>query len=430
MEEVKTPTSIFYAESLTLIEAQKQLGVNVFQAHLLEHKLSSLDKQALSKAAQAAWFAPSQFVIRDMSSVSVAGITVYITVLTAKCELMIHQISAQINELSAVLVNRPVKYEGWVCEPVSVPVEPVKVVEREVVRYSNPRHEEKPKPAPPVAKACLFTPGSGFVAMTEEEFWRHIDFIDKIELTEGNNKAALAPLLEALNDVSEDGVDDFNRFLHSAFHLVRTEDFADKSGLPLVQPRFDNVIAGVVAKGEAFYRKVLENPAIIAECQSEFGELMHAIQQLRDPYEMTEEEFWQLIEKIDRDELAKGNNDAALAPLLTELAGRSMIYKKNFYQHLGKVSARIWDNKDFFEKTGITKKGNSHQNIIAYIIAQGKAYYERVLADFARIPGHHPEFVGLILESRKLYRESYSILTKEKEKERRKRLNLPDEKEE
>ncbi len=434
MGEVGTPTSIFYSESLALIEAQKKLGVNLFQARLLEHKLSSLDKQALSKAAQAAWFAPSQFTIRDMTSVSVAGITVYLCVMTAKCELMIEQVAAQINELSGVLNNRPVKYEGWVCEPIVKPVEPVKVVEREVVRYSNPRHEEKPKPAPVPEKTCLFSKAASWASeMTEEGFWRHIDLIDKIELNEGNNKAALAPLIEALNDVSEEALENFNNFLNSAFYLLRTEDFAEKSGLPLKQPHFNNVIANVIAKGEVFYRKVLANPALVVECQPEFGELKDAIQQLRDPYEMTEDEFWQHIESIDRVELEKGNNEAALKPLFAGLADLSALRQNNFYGHLGKVSSRVWDNKDFFEKTGITKKGNSFQNIIAYIVAQGRPFYEKVLADFSCVPGHHPEFVELILESRRLKNEAQIQLkeiAKEKEKERRSRLNLPAKEEE
>ena len=102
------------------------------------------------------------------------------------------------------------------------------------------------------------------------------------------------------------------------------------------------------------------------------------------------EEFWSLIEKVDRDVLRRGEgfDRQAVAPLALALSNHSKEDLEAFEERMAQVLYAL-DGRRFAEAAGMNGSSDSFLYARAYVVANGKDYYERVLRD----PSLMPKFI-------------------------------------
>ena len=101
---------------------------------------------------------------------------------------------------------------------------------------------------------------------------------------------------------------------------------------------------------------------------------------------MTRDEFWGHIEAIDRNALARGDEDAAIAPLQRRLESFPVSALEAFEEHL---SQRLYalDGQAFANESG--ESGDSDDAFLyarCYVVAQGKRHYEAALENPKLMP--------------------------------------------
>jgi hypothetical protein len=100
--------------------------------------------------------------------------------------------------------------------------------------------------------------------MTREEFWHHIDSIDKEALREGDEDSAIAPLEEQLSSLSVAELEAFEEHLAQCLYALDGQVFADESGESGdSDDGFLYARCFVVAQGRARYEATLASPELM-----------------------------------------------------------------------------------------------------------------------------------------------------------------------
>ena len=101
---------------------------------------------------------------------------------------------------------------------------------------------------------------------------------------------------------------------------------------------------------------------------------------------MTDHEFWKLIALIDVIALDSGDEEKAIGPLQAELGTKSEAYLFAFEEALSWKLYAI-DGEQFADRAG--DSGRSDDGFLyarCYVVAKGRAFYEAVKSDPARMP--------------------------------------------
>lgn len=101
---------------------------------------------------------------------------------------------------------------------------------------------------------------------------------------------------------------------------------------------------------------------------------------------MTRDDFWKHIEKIDRDALAAGDEDAAIAPLEDSLKSLAEADLKAYEEHLSQFLYAL-DGKIFADEAG--ESGGSDDCFLyarCYVVASGRKQYEATLKNPKLMP--------------------------------------------
>lgn len=101
---------------------------------------------------------------------------------------------------------------------------------------------------------------------------------------------------------------------------------------------------------------------------------------------MTRDEFWKLIDTIDREALRDGDEEGAVEPLIEALAERDPDDILAFEDHLAQALYDI-DGRAFADATGESgRSGDGFLYARCYVVACGRKFYESVRADPSRMP--------------------------------------------
>jgi hypothetical protein len=101
---------------------------------------------------------------------------------------------------------------------------------------------------------------------------------------------------------------------------------------------------------------------------------------------MTQDEFWKLIENIDREALAKGDEDSAVAPLQQKLMSLAVTELEAFEEHLSQCLYAL-DGEVFANESG--ESGGSDDAFLyarCFVVAQGRKYYDATLKNPKLMP--------------------------------------------
>jgi hypothetical protein len=101
---------------------------------------------------------------------------------------------------------------------------------------------------------------------------------------------------------------------------------------------------------------------------------------------MTRDDFWSLIESIDRATLADGDEDSAVAPLENRLTGLLATELESFEEHLSQCLYAL-DGQVYADESG--DSGDSDDGFLyarCWVVAQGRQIYEATLRDAALMP--------------------------------------------
>jgi len=101
---------------------------------------------------------------------------------------------------------------------------------------------------------------------------------------------------------------------------------------------------------------------------------------------MKEEDFWDLIDSVDTEALEEGDEEAAVSPLIDELAELSERRLQGFEEKLAKALYRL-DGRKYAEAAG--ESGKSDDGFLyarCYVVGCGRKRYEQTLADPTMMP--------------------------------------------
>lgn len=104
-------------------------------------------------------------------------------------------------------------------------------------------------------------------------------------------------------------------------------------------------------------------------------------------HQMSEAQFWSLMEQVDQDELLKGegHEDLALEPLIDALS-RLPVGKIRAFED--QMSRRLYelDGKKYFDAAGANTSSDSFLYARCFVVARGEQYYKKTLADPSNMP--------------------------------------------
>lgn len=112
---------------------------------------------------------------------------------------------------------------------------------------------------------------------------------------------------------------------------------------------------------------------------------------------MTEDEFWELIDTVDRDALVRGDEESAVEPLVEALASLAPDSIKQFEEHLATVLYRL-DGRRYADNAG--QSGQSGDGFLysrCYVVGCGRQQYESTLNDPKQMPKSVDRWFELLL---------------------------------
>jgi hypothetical protein len=101
---------------------------------------------------------------------------------------------------------------------------------------------------------------------------------------------------------------------------------------------------------------------------------------------MSGTDFWKVIGLIDREALEEGDEEAAIAPLGSALAGMTTAEIESFDEHLAQALFAI-DGESYADNAG--DSGGSGDGFLyarCYVVAQGQEHYNEVARNAAAMP--------------------------------------------
>ena len=123
---------------------------------------------------------------------------------------------------------------------------------------------------------------------------------------------------------------------------------------------------------------------------------------------MTDQEFWNLIDIIDRDALDQEDEDAAVEPLILALTERTEAELTAFEELLAQKLYAL-DGEIYARNAGVS--GDSSDGFLymrCYVVARGKEYYESILQSPQKMPKSIEQWCEGLLY---VHRQAWSELT-------------------
>lgn len=100
--------------------------------------------------------------------------------------------------------------------------------------------------------------------MTRDDFWKHIETIDRVALDSGDGEEAVAPLQKNLEALTVPELEAFEEHLSQCLYGLDGVAFADESGESgSSDDAFLYARCHVVAAGRAHYEATLRNPRLM-----------------------------------------------------------------------------------------------------------------------------------------------------------------------
>ena len=124
----------------------------------------------------------------------------------------------------------------------------------------------------------------------------------------------------------------------------------------------------------------------IAGCANENGTEPGPILTSDESRAMTEDEFWELIDTVDTDAIARGDEETAVEPLVEALAAFPPDKIKHFEDHLATVLYRL-DGRRYADNAG--QSGQSSDGFLysrCYVVGCGRQQYKATLDDPEQMP--------------------------------------------
>lgn len=97
--------------------------------------------------------------------------------------------------------------------------------------------------------------------MDRAGFWKQIGKVDVDSLRDGDEEAAVGPLIESLSDLGENQIYEFEEHLSQVLYALDGRKWFDAAGDNDSDDRFLYARCYAVAMGESYYTGVLNNPA-------------------------------------------------------------------------------------------------------------------------------------------------------------------------
>ena len=111
--------------------------------------------------------------------------------------------------------------------------------------------------------------------MTEDDFWELIEAIDEESLFDGDDEAAVEPLIEALMELKPKRIQAFQEHLARALYRLDGQAYAAEAGdSGESSDGFLYVRCFVVACGRAVFEEVVGDPSKMAEYADEWCEAL------------------------------------------------------------------------------------------------------------------------------------------------------------
>ena len=101
---------------------------------------------------------------------------------------------------------------------------------------------------------------------------------------------------------------------------------------------------------------------------------------------MSGADFWKVIGLIDREALDEGDEEAAIAPLVSALAGMTIADIESFDEHLAQALFAI-DGESYADTAG--DSGTSSDGFLyarCYVVAHGQEHYDEVARNPTAMP--------------------------------------------
>ena len=97
---------------------------------------------------------------------------------------------------------------------------------------------------------------------------------------------------------------------------------------------------------------------------------------------MTVDDFWTLIEQVDRGSLQSGevHDEAAIEPLIDALSAVDKPELQSFQEHLAQTLYGL-DGRRYMDASGVSSSGDSFLYARCFVVAMGRDVYERTLSD-------------------------------------------------
>jgi len=104
---------------------------------------------------------------------------------------------------------------------------------------------------------------------------------------------------------------------------------------------------------------------------------------------MDKQQFWDLMKNVDQTELEAGYDEEAMEPLIEALAKLAKLGTTELEQFEERLAEALFelDQKNLADHAGESgESGDGFLYARCYVVARGKAFFERVLADASQMP--------------------------------------------
>jgi hypothetical protein len=111
--------------------------------------------------------------------------------------------------------------------------------------------------------------------MTRDEFWEHVESIDRSALAAGDEDGAIEPLEQRLQSLSVADLEAFEEHLSQCLYALDGEDYAKESGESGgSDDAFLYARCYVVAQGRKHYEATLKNPKLMPKALEHWCEAL------------------------------------------------------------------------------------------------------------------------------------------------------------
>ena len=113
---------------------------------------------------------------------------------------------------------------------------------------------------------------------------------------------------------------------------------------------------------------------------------------------MTEDDFWSMIELVDRKALWSQNPQAAIEPVVKRLSEAPAHEIQSFEEHLAKALYDL-DGQEYFEEAGASKTDDTFLYARCFIVGAGREHYDSIRLNPAKWPKDKLYWFELLLSA-------------------------------